>query len=472
MTRRTKIVCTLGPASSDEEMIRALIEAGMNVARLNFSHGTHNEHRERVRVIRKVAADLGRDVAILQDLQGPKIRVGAIENGAMLLHKGSRLVLTTNISENGSTEQVYVSYPSLAEDVQIGGRILLDDGLLELEVQQVAGNDVITEVVVGGALRSRKGVNLPQLRASTPALTEKDLADLEFGLSMDVDIIALSFVRDESDVTDLVRRIRNSGKRINVIAKIEKPEAVDKIDEILEQADGIMVARGDLGIEMPMEQVPGTQKLIIQKCRRAAKPVITATQMLESMIENPRPTRAEASDVANAVLDGSDALMLSGETAVGKHPVRVVEAMSQIICEAEQHDLQLALGPASEWLPESLTESVSFTAYELATQVEARAIACLTSSGTTARAIARHRPSMPVYAFTNHEKVVQQLAVLWGTKAFAIPFQRDTDRGVSLVHELLKSNGLAQAGDRIVITAGMPLPARGRTNMIQVSQIE
>jgi pyruvate kinase len=290
-----------------------------------------------------------------------------------------------------------------------------------------------------------------------------------------VDHIALSFVREESDVSDLVRRVRESGQQISVIAKIEKPEAVENIDSIISKSDGIMVARGDLGIEMPMAKVPGTQKAIIQKCRLAAKPVITATQMLESMIENPRPTRAEASDVANAVLDGSDAVMLSGETAAGKHPVRVVEAMARIIEEAERNMqyYQRSLGAQTEWLSdeERVTESVSFTAFQLAEKVGARAIACLTSSGATARSIARHRPSMPIYAFTDNNKVVQQLALLWGTKAFAIPFQRDTDQGVRLVHDVLKRHGLVETNDRVVVTAGMPLPTRGRTNMLHVSRV-
>ncbi len=470
MSRRTKIICTLGPASSDPGMIRAMVDAGMDVARLNFSHGSHDDHRRRIMDVREAAAAAGRDVAILQDLQGPKIRVGDIENGAILIHKGQRLILSTDPADN-SGERIYVSYSTLARDVDAGGRILLDDGLLELQVMAIDGRDVITEVVVGGMLRSRKGVNLPHIRTSTPALTEKDIADLEFGLSMDVDLIALSFVRDESDVTNLVQRIRTSGKAVQVIAKIEKPEAVVNIDQILKKADGIMVARGDLGIEMPMAQVPVTQKMIINKCRRAAKPVITATQMLESMIENPRPTRAEASDVANAVLDGSDAVMLSGETAAGKHPTRVVEAMAQIILETERQGFQMPLGPEAEWISKALTESVSYTAYQLACQVGASAIACLTSSGTTARSIARHRPGMPLYAFTNHEKVVKQLALLWGTKAFAIPFQRDTDQGVKLVHDLLKKHHLVAPGDRVVVTAGMPLPARGRTNMIHVTQV-
>jgi len=472
MQRRTKIVSTLGPASSDKKTIRALIEAGVDVARMNFSHGSHDEHEERIDIVRRVASELGRDVAILQDLQGPKIRVGPMEDGSVLIHEGHQLILSTEKMEYGTAERVFVSYSSLHLDVEVGGRILLDDGLLELKVLEARDKEVVTEVVVGGPLRSRKGVNLPHLRTNSPALTEKDIEDLEFGLKMNVDLIALSFVRDESDVTNLVQRIRDSGKRVGVIAKIEKPEAVHNFDQILDEADGIMVARGDLGIEMPLQQVPGTQKEIIRKCRMAGKPVITATQMLESMIENPRPTRAEASDVANAVLDGTDAVMLSGETAVGKHPVRVVEVMAQIIKEAEKSDPQVRLGAESEWLPETLTESVSFMACKLAQQVDAKAIACLTSSGTTARSISRHRPDIPIYAFTNHNKVVKQLALQWGTKGFSIPFQRDTDRGVKTVHEMLKSHGLVVSGDRIVITAGMPLPTRGRTNMVHVSLVE
>lgn len=471
MGRRTKIVCTLGPASSDEDTIRGLVAAGMDVARLNFSHGSHEDHRRLIGHVRAAADQAGRVVPILQDLQGPKIRVGLMRNGGVLLHKGQRLVLTTQPLEESGSERVYVSYPTLAEDVEPGNRILLDDGLLELQILETGDQEVLTEVVVGGPLRSRKGVNLPDIRTSTPSVTEKDLADLEFGLEMEVDIIALSFVRTREDVENLTQRVRGSGKRISVIAKVEKPEAVRNIDGIIEAADGIMVARGDLGIEMPMAKVPSTQKMIIRRCLEAAKPVITATQMLESMVDNPRPTRAEASDVANAVLDGSDAVMLSGETATGRHPCRVVEVMAQIIEEAEKHYGPFMFEPSRDaGREENVTESVSSAACELAEKVDAAAIACLTASGTTARSIARHRPSMPVYAFTDEERVVGQLGLLWGTKAFAIPFQRDTDRGVQLVHERLREHGLVAAGDLIVITAGMPLPAKGRTNMVHVSQ--
>ena len=479
MARRTKIISTIGPASSDPETIEALIAAGIDVARLNFSHGSHDDHRRVVERIREASGRQGRSVSILQDLQGPKIRVGVMVNGGVLLHKGQRVVLTAVPQEESTSDLISISYDTLAQDVKPGGSILIDDGLLELKVLGTEHHDVVAEVIVGGPLRSRKGVNLPDIHTSTPALTEKDLNDLAFGLSLGVDLIALSFVRDESDVVDLKRRIEEAGRGIPVIAKIEKPEAVGRIDPILDVADGIMVARGDLGIEMPMSRVPGAQKTIIRKCLVAAKPVITATQMLESMIENVLPTRAEASDVANAVLDGSDAVMLSGETAVGKHPVRVVEAMGRIIESAESHWGETR--PVRKTLPELLvkikegkdvTEAVSFTACQLADQVGAVAIACLTNSGATARAIARHRPRQPVYAFTDEPRVVGQLGVLWGTNAFSIPFQEDTDAGVGIVHQILSENGLAGPGDAVVITAGMPLPQKGRTNMVHVSRLE
>lgn len=481
MQRRTKIVCTLGPASSDRETIREMIRAGMDVARLNFSHGTHEDHRRVIEYVREVAREEERPVALLQDLQGPKIRIGEVQNGGVLIHKDRRLVLTTEpMEEKGTAERVYIDHESLPEDVGEDGRILIDDGLLELEVLETNATEVVTRVVVGGPMRSRKGVNLPHVRTTAPSLTEKDLKDLEFGLSQNVDLIALSFVRSGSDVSALVDRVRASGKSMSVIAKIEKPQAVDTIDEIIEEADGLMVARGDMGIEMAMAKVPATQKMLIRKGLAAARPVITATQMLESMIDNPRPTRAEASDVANAVLDGSDAVMLSGETAVGKHPALVVRVMSQIIEEADAYRTryrpsldaaEAVRSPSATEAPSDVTTSISFTACQVAEQVGAKAIACLTNSGATARAIARHRPDMPIYAFTDEERVVDRLGILWGTRAFPIPFQRDTDQGVEQVHRTLTERGLAEAGDLVVLTAGMPLPRRGRTNMIHVSRV-
>jgi len=472
--RRTKIVCTLGPSSSSREAIRALIEAGMDMARLNFSHGSHDDHKRLIGLVREESAAAGRVVPILQDLQGPKIRIGEMKNGGVLLHKGQSLYLTAEPVEYGTRKRVHVSYPSLASAVAVGGSILVDDGNIELSVMEVNGAEVKTEVVVGGVLRSRKGVNLPQIRSSSPSLTEKDRIDLQFGLENDVDFIGLSFVRSAEDVRELIGKVRESGKSVGVIAKIEKPEAVEDFKNILACSDAIMVARGDLGIEIPMQEVPVVQKRLIRQCLQAAIPCITATQMLESMIENPRPTRAEASDVANAVLDGSDAVMLSGETAVGKYPVRTVEVMDEIIRSVEGQWRGLGgqeavnVGGASG---ELVTQAISFTAVQLAEDVEAKALCCLTHSGATARAIARHRPEVPIYAFTDNTRIVRRLALLWGTDAFAIPFQSYTDDGISAVHLGLLRRGLAEPGDRVVITAGLPLPAKGLTNMVHVSTI-
>ena len=444
MKRRTKIVCTLGPSTDDRETLRAIIAAGMDVARLNFSHGTHDEHRRRMEMVHEEARRAGRVIPILQDLQGPKIRVGNMEDGAVRLHEGQAFTLTSEPLEVGTTERATVSYDGLASDVNVGGTILMDDGNIELRIVDVNGLDVKTEVVVGGPLRSKKGVNLPHIRSSTPSLTEKDVKDLEFGLDHDVNLIALSFVRTGSDVQDLLSRIEASGKSVGVISKIEKPEAVDDFENILDRTDGVMVARGDLGIEIPMQRVPIVQKQIIRQCLREGKPVITATQMLESMIENPRPTRAEASDVANAVIDGSDAVMLSGETAAGKYPVRAVEAMAEIIRTVEDNRRLLGGEQAPSVVSggqNRITQAVSRTASRLAEEVEAVAIACLTHSGTTARSIARHRPSVPLYAFTDSPRVVGQLALLWGTEAFSIPFQEHTDQGIATVHREFLNRG-------------------------------
>lgn len=471
MARRTKIVCTLGPASVTPDVLRGLVVAGMDVARLNLSHGTQEEHRRAVHTVREAAASVGREVAILLDLQGPKLRVGRMEGDEVVLRTGSRVTLTARPIEASGPDRVHVNYPTLADDVEAGSTVLLDDGRLELRILDVVNGDVVTEVITGGPLRSRKGVNLPNIRTSTPALTEKDLSDLAFGLDVGVDFVALSFVRDETDVADLVQRVREAGSKAGVIAKIEKPEAVERVDAILARSDGIMVARGDLGIEMRLSRVPGTQKRIIRKCQVAAKPVITATQMLESMIENPRPTRAEVSDVANAVLDGTDAVMLSGETAVGRDPVRVVEVMASIVEEAERHYRESGITAPDERSAFDVTEAISRTAVRLAGEVEASAIACLTATGTTARAIARHRPEIPVYGFTDDPGVVRRLLLTWGTKGVPIPYQHDTDHGIGVVQSMLREQGLARAGDMVVVVAGMPLPARGRTNMLHVGRL-
>ncbi len=476
MRRHTKIISTLGPASTERGTIAALIKAGTDVVRLNFSHGTHDDHRRAVRLVREEAEKQGRQVAILQDLQGPRIRVGAVKDGAVTLEKGKEVILSAARGAEGTADHIFISYDALDKDVTPGGCVLIDDGRLELTVERIKGRDVYARVAVGGTLSSRKGVNLPRVRTTGPALTAKDINDLAVGIELGVNLIALSFVRTEMDVVHLRKHLRRAGHRASIISKIEKPEAVDCIDQILAVSDGIMVARGDLGIEMPMSQVPTAQKAIIHKCLVAGKPVITATQMLESMIDSRVPTRAEASDVANAVLDGTDCVMLSGETAVGRHPAEVVSAMSQIIKATERHWYEMPT--AKRGLPDALhetsdiTESVSFAACDLASHVGAVAIACLTGSGTTARAIARHRPRMPLYAFTDQPSVIGQLGILWGTKCFAIPFQQDTDGGVRMVHKTMMRHGLVREGDIIVIAASMPRAQKAHTNMVHVSRVE
>ncbi|MDT0633141.1 pyruvate kinase [Rubrivirga litoralis] len=472
--RRTKIVCTLGPAVASRDGVRALIGAGMDVARLNFSHGSHDDHRRMMEVVREEAKRAGRVVPILQDLQGPKIRLGEVRDGGVLIHRGEPLVLTSAPVAEGDGRRVHVSYPALAEEVSEGNRILLDDGHLELVVTAINGVDVQTEVVVGGPLRSRKGVNLPKLKSARPSLTEKDVRDLAFGLAHDVDLIALSFVRSGSDVADLVGRVKESGKDIAVISKIEKPEAVEDFDAILDSSYGVMVARGDLGIEIPMQEVPIVQKQLIRKCLEASKPVITATQMLESMMENPRPTRAEATDVANAVLDGSDAVMLSGETAAGKYPVETVRVMDEIVRSVEANRRRLGGRQTVDAVHDNVapvTEAVSYMAVQLAEQTHARAIGCLTHSGSTARAIASHRPDVPIYAFTDDEMALGRIALTWGVEPIPIPFQEHTDDGVRTVHRVLLESETYERGDRVVVTAGLPLPALGRTNMVHVTSL-
>ena len=473
-TRRTRIVCTIGPATASPEGIRALVAAGMDVARLNFSHGTHDDHRRVMEWVRDAAAAAGRAVPILQDLQGPKIRMGVMKDGGVLLHKGETLILTSDPIDEGTCDRAHVSYEALAEEVSPGNRILIDDGNIEVVVMEVRGGDVVTEVVVGGALRTRKGVNLPELKAARPGMTDKDKRDLAFGLAHDVDFVALSFVRTGGDVGELLERIRQGGKAVAVVAKIEKPEAVEDFDNILHRADGIMVARGDLGIEIPMQEVPIVQKQLIRGCLDAAKPVITATQMLESMIENPRPTRAEATDVANAVFDGTDAVMLSGETAAGKYPVRAVEVMDEIIRTAEASRRVLGGREAADVVThraDRVTQAISFTAVRLAQEVGAVALCCLTHSGSTARAIARHRPDVPIYAFTDDPRAVGRIALTWGVEPIQIAFQKQTDDGIRAIHEALLERGLARRGDKVVITAGLPLPVMGLTNMVHVATV-
>lgn len=472
--RRTKIVCTIGPSCNTQEKIEDLLLHGMNVARLNFSHGTHEDHAKVIRYIRKAAKKYQYSIPILMDLQGPKIRVGKMKDGGQMLETGSTIKITADEVE-GSSEVVPIDYKSLLHEAEVGNSILLDDGLLEFKVTEKHADALKAEVVTGGMLKSRKGVNLPNVRISIPSLTEKDIKDLEFGISQDVDLIALSFVRSAKDVRDIVSRVRAAGSQAAIISKIEKPEAVEVIDDIIEESDGIMVARGDLGIEIPSEEVPIVQKSIIEKCRQAGKPVITATQMLDSMIHNPRPTRAESSDVANAVLDGTDAVMLSGETAAGAYPMDAVNVMDRICRSIEEKRPQIYNSlryRKPEWKEKQVVESLAYSCVTIADNVEAKAISTITHSGSTARRIAKFRPKVPIVAFTESQKVRRQLNLVWGVYSVRLNELFDTDKSVRMMEEYLRDNGMVKNGDRVIVATGMPIAKRGRTNMIKVSTIE
>jgi len=470
--RRTKIVCTIGPSSNSKEKIEELIRNGMNVARLNFSHGTHEGHKKVIQYIRDTAKKYKYSIPILMDLQGPKIRVGRMKDGSQVLETNDYVTLTPDDVE-GTHEIIPIDYKYLADDARVGNTILMDDGLLEMEIVKNDGTEITAQVKVGGELKSRKGVNLPNIDISMPSLTKKDIADLEFGIEQDVDLIAMSFVRSASDIQDIISRVRAKGSHAAIIAKIEKPEAVEVIDDIIEEADGIMVARGDLGIEIASERVPMVQKKIIERCRIAGKPVITATQMLESMLNNPRPTRAEGSDVANAVLDGTDAVMLSGETAAGDYPVEAVRVMGRICRSVESNpDIYNSLSYRKpEWREKQIIESLAYSCVRMSDYVEAKVISTITHSGNTARRIAKFRPNVPIIAFTESNKVRRQLNLVWGVKPVRLEEIFDTDSSVKLMEDHLKNHGLVSKGDRVIIATGMPIAKRGRTNMIKVSTI-
>lgn len=473
--RRTKIVCTIGPATNTRERIMDLAKAGMNVVRLNFSHGSHEDHKKVIEYIRSVAQEIGYSIPILMDLQGPKIRVGHMKDGVQMVNTGDYVTLTPDLDVIGTETVIPIDYPTLAKDAVPGDTILLDDGLFEFRVVKKDGEAITAQVINGGLLKSRKGVNLPGVKLSIPATSEKDIEDLEFGLRMGVDLVALSFVRNAEDVQNLISRIRSSGSNAGIIAKIEKPEAIKNFDEILEETDGIMVARGDLGIEIPSETVPLYQKRMIRACRAVGKPVITATQMLESMITNPRATRAESSDVANAVLDGTDAIMLSGETAAGKYPIEAVQVMDKICRSIERQSTSIYMNmdfKKPEWKEKQVIESLSYSCVRMAEDVDAKVIATITHSGTTARRIAKYRPRVPVVAFTESLDVRRQLNLVWGVQSVKLKELFETDRSVQLMEEYLLQQGLVQKGDRVVIATGIPITQRGRTNMIKVSVIE
>jgi pyruvate kinase len=470
--RRTKIVATIGPASRSPALLERLIRSGANVLRLNFSHGSHQEHAEVVRRAREIASRLGQPVALLQDLSGPKIRTGLVVEGGVELRDGACLTITTDASVVGNGELISTTYDALPRDVREGDRILLDDGNLELRVLATAPGRVETEVVDGGALRSHKGMNLPGVSLSVPALTDKDRRDLAFGLEQGVDYVALSFVRQASDVEEVKALIAAAalGYDVPVIAKIEKPEAVENLDAILDVADGVMVARGDLGVEIGAEEVPTVQKKIIGAANVGGRVVITATQMLESMIDNPRPTRAEASDVANAILDGTDAVMLSGESAVGRFPVEAVETMDRIARYTEEHAPAGAAGQVPRGPGSPVTRSLARVATSVAAELGCKMIVAFTESGITARLASGFRPRVPVVAVTGDDRVYRQLALWWDVLPVRAELGESSDELLANGEQRLKSRGLVEIGDTILILSGHSNVAAA-TNMLRVHQV-
>ena len=472
--RRAKIVCTLGPATSSPRRIRELVYAGMDVARLNMSHGSHEDHAEAYRLAREAADASGHGVGIFADLQGPKIRLERFAEGSAQLRRGQEWTITTRDVE-GDDKVCGTTYKGLPGDVAPGDPILIDDGKIRLRVLEVVdGTDVRCEVLVGGRVSNNKGINLPGVAVSVPALSDKDEADLRFALSLSVDFVALSFVRDAQDAEDVRRIMREVGVMVPVIAKIEKPQAIDNLDEVIAAFDGFMVARGDLGVECPLEEVPFLQKQVIRKARLNAKPVIVATQMLESMIGNPQPTRAETSDVANAVLDGADAVMLSGETSVGEYPVHTVETMARIISATELHALESAVdGGLAEidWDPHTKSGVIAKAAAEVAERVHAKYVVAFTQSGDSARRMSRLRGSIPVLAFTPEDKVRSQLSLSWGVETFKTAEVEHTDEMVRQVDDQLLRIGRVQEGDLVVIIAGAPPGIPGSTNALRIHKM-
>ena len=469
---RTKIIATVGPASSSREQLKALILAGADVFRLNFSHGDHESKLKIIKHIRSLNEELSTHISILQDLQGPKIRLNEVEKNTFIAN-GAKYIIKVDDSL-GNAVSASTTYTSLPNDVKKGDIILLDDGKIELVVDGVEGNDVITTVIHGGKILSRKGINLPSTSVSAPALTEKDIIDLEFGIENDVDWIALSFVREASDIDNLRKRIEKAGKQIHIVAKIEKPEAIKNIDAIIEATDAIMVARGDLGVEIEMEEVPLVQKMIIDKCNKAAKPVIVATQMLESMITNARPTRAETSDVANSVMDGADTVMLSAETAAGKFPVQAVRSMAKTIQLVEENRSKIyykykELDPESELF---YNDSLVQTAVRMSQETKAEAIVGMTQSGFTAWKLSAHRPQAHMFIFTSNKKLLNVINLIWGVRGFFYNTNESTDGTIADIEQILKSHGHVKSGQAFIAMASMPLKKKQRTNMLKIHVVD
>lgn len=469
--RRTKIVCTVGPASETVEVLEKMIIAGMNVARLNFSHGTHDDHARRLEVIRKAAKNTGRNIAILLDTKGPEIRLGYLEKESVQLKAGSTIRLTTD-NIKGNENILPVTYQGLPEDVKPGDRILISDGLIALKVKKIEKQNIDCIIENGGEITSQKGVNVPGVYVNMPAITERDERDIIFGVKNNFDFIAASFVRKANDILTIRRIIEDHKGHMDIISKIENQEAVNNLDEIIKVSDGIMIARGDLGVEIPPEEVPLIQKTIIEKCIEVGKPVITATQMLESMIQNPRPTRAEASDVANAILDGTDAIMLSGETAAGKYPVESVETMARIATHAESAiKYQELLKNKRRVLSKTVTDAISHATVSTAQDLGAAAIITSTESGYTAKMVSKYRPQAPIIAVTPQTAVLRKLSLVWGVHSLPVSRTKDTDSMIEAAVEVSLAAGLIKPGNLIVITAGVPVGVRGTTNLIKVHTV-
>ncbi len=471
--KKTKIIATMGPSTADKEVLQKMFQEGVNVCRLNFSHGAHEAHERTIKMIRDLNEETGLNVAILADLQGPKIRIGNMEDKGAELVEGSTVTITTS-DFLGTAEHFSINYEQLPKDVAVGERILLDDGKLVLEVTNTNKKDTIkAKVLFGGWLSSHKGVNLPNTKISLPSLTEKDMVDLDFALEHNADWIGLSFVRSARDIIELKHIISSKQAKAKVIAKIEKPEAIDDIDEIMKESDAIMVARGDLGVEIPYQNVPLIQKMIINKARERAKPVIVATQMMESMITSSSPTRAEVNDVANAVLDGADAVMLSGETSVGKYPVQVIKTMANIVLEVENFDGIYN----KEEFPEKnqdrfITDSICFNACRLSRRVDAKAILTMSFTGYTAYKLASQRPKADIFVFTSNHKILTQLSLIWGVRGYFYDKTVSTDHTIADSKYLLKKQGLLKEGDLVINIASMPIEAHGNSNMLKLSYVE
>lgn len=466
--RRAKIVATLGPATSSPERVRALVDAGMDVARLNLSHGAYEDHEKVYRAIREASDESGRAVCVLCDLQGPKIRTGRFAEGPIMLHKGDEFTITVE-DVLGDAFRVSTTYKGLPGDVAVGDLLLIDDGKVSLRAKKVTATEVCAEVVEGGTVSNNKGINLPGVAVSVPALSDKDEADLRWALRLGADVIALSFVRDASDIRRAHEIMDEEGRRVPVIAKVEKPQAVENLESIIDAFDGVMVARGDLGVELPLEDVPLVQKRAIEICRRNAKPVIVATQVLESMIENSRPTRAEASDCANAVLDGADAIMLSGETSVGAWPIETVQTMARIIDSTEEHGLDRVAPLGTR--PHTQGGAVTAAAAEVGDLLGVRYLVTFTESGDSAKRMARIRSPRPMLAFTPIQSTRSQLAMVWGVETYLVPHVKHTDQMAMQVDETLLGEGRAQEGDLVVIVAGSPPGIPGSTNALRVHRM-